>query len=66
MSHKSTKMHHENPDRERLVWEGGRGPVLVEDMDIGHLTNAIAFAEREGFQSEALPAMKARLAELSR
>lgn len=64
MTHRDAILHHANPDRAKLVWESARGPVLVEEMDADHLRNAIAFAEREGFASEALPAMRARLAAL--
>jgi hypothetical protein len=57
-------MHHDNPDRAKLVWESATGPVLVEEMTAVHLRNAIAFAERVGFESEALPTMRDRLRRL--
>lgn len=64
MTDREAILHHDNPERERLVWESAYGPVLVEDMDAKWLRNAIRFAENSGFESPALPAMRERLRRL--
>lgn len=54
-------MHHANEDRANLVWESANGPILVADMSLEHIEKALAFADRTGFESDAIPAMRARL-----
>ena len=61
MTHRTTQLHHENPDRAKLVWELANGPILVADMSLEHIEKALAFADRAGFESDAIPAMRARL-----
>ena len=63
MTHRTTQLHHENPDRAKLVWESAKGPILVAEMTLDHIKKALAFADRTGFESAAIPAMRARLAQ---
>ena len=64
MTHREIILSHGHPDRHKLVWESAGGPLLVEEMDAGHLRNALAFAARTGFKSGAIPAMRERLSRL--
>lgn len=62
--HRAHVLHPLNPDRPALVWESARGPVLVAEMTADHLRAAVEMCARRGFDSLALPAMRARLASL--
>mgnify|MGYP001581942596 FL=1 len=63
-SERAMLMHQLNPERPKLVWESANGPVLVQEMDALWLRRSIPVAVKIG--SPALPAMRARLAELDR
>jgi hypothetical protein len=55
-------LHFGNPDRDKLVWESARGPVLVHEMSADWLRRAIPVAEK--LNSPALTTMRSRLKQL--
>lgn len=41
-----------------------RGPLLIAEMNDGHVQNALAVAERDNHDAEVIEALRARVAEI--